>query len=171
MGWVVEYIGSKTGFPFGRYHYSDRLQPQLGHVPLLIPVAWLMMLPPAWAIAETIAPQHGLGFVVVSALAFTAWDLYLDPQMVRWRLWVWERPGGYFGIPWVNYGGWILASGTMTAILRPGDLPLVPLQLIYVITWLLQVIGLGVFWQQPAPALCGFLGMGSLVVWAWVSGG
>ena len=45
IGWTAEAIGSKTGFPFGAYHYTDRLQPQLLGVPLLIPLAWLMMLP------------------------------------------------------------------------------------------------------------------------------
>ena len=58
LGWAVEYLGSHTGFPFGRYHYTNRLWPQLGHVPLLIPVAWLMMLPPAWAIGRAIGGGH-----------------------------------------------------------------------------------------------------------------
>ncbi|MBE2271868.1 MAG: carotenoid biosynthesis protein, partial [Anaerolinea sp.] len=48
LAWLTEFIGSKTGFPFGSYDYTARLQPQLGGVPLLIPLAWLMMLPPAW---------------------------------------------------------------------------------------------------------------------------
>ncbi|RMF48927.1 MAG: carotenoid biosynthesis protein, partial [Chloroflexota bacterium] len=51
LGWAVEWIGHQTGFPFGFYSYTERLQPQLGGVPLLIPLAWLMMLPPAWAVA------------------------------------------------------------------------------------------------------------------------
>jgi uncharacterized membrane protein len=167
MGWAVEFVGSRTGFPFGRYHYTDRLQPQLGRVPLLIPLAWLMMLPPAWAVADRISGQRGLAFVAVSALAFTAWDLFLDPQMVGWRLWIWERPGGYFGIPWVNYLGWALASAVMTAVVRPGSLPTEPLQLIYAITWLMETVGLGVFWGQPQPALVGFLCMGGMMFWAW----
>ena len=54
VAWAAEAIGSKTGFPFGAYHYTDRLQPQLLGVPLLIPLAWLMMLPPAWAVAQRI---------------------------------------------------------------------------------------------------------------------
>mgnify|MGYP001078631924 CR=1 FL=1 len=115
MGWAVEYLGSKTGVPFGRYAYTERLQPQLGHVPLLIPVAWLMMLPPAWAVAQYITGCAGesgasLAFIAVSALTFTAWDLFLDPQMVAWRLWIWERPGAYFDIPWSNFAGWALAA-------------------------------------------------------------
>jgi putative membrane protein len=169
MGWVVEFVGSRTGFPFGRYHYTHRLQPQVGDVPLLIPLAWLMSLPPAWAVADAISGGRGLGFVVMAGLAVAAWDLFLDPQMVGWRLWVWERRGGYFGIPWSNYLGWALASGAMTAIARPDRLPAAPLGLIYAITWLMETVGLGVIWRQPGPALCGFLGMGGILLWAWLA--
>ena len=54
LAWLVEFIGSHTGFPFGRYSYTPVLQPQLGGVPLLIPLAWLMMLPPAWGVAALV---------------------------------------------------------------------------------------------------------------------
>ena len=67
MAWVVERVGSTTGFPFGRYHYTERLQPQLAHVPILIPVAWLVMLPPAWAVADRIVGGRGPLFVVVTS--------------------------------------------------------------------------------------------------------
>jgi len=169
LGWGVEFIGSRTGFPFGRYHYTDRLQPQLGRVPLLIPVAWLMMLPPAWAISALIAGQYNWAFVLLSALAFTAWDLFLDPQMVGWKLWVWEKSGGFFGIPWTNYLGWLLVSAGITLLLRPSGLPNAPLALIYAITWILETVALGVFWRQPGPAACGCLAMGAMMVWAWLS--
>ncbi len=172
MGWAVEYLGSRIGTPFGRYHYTERLQPQLGRVPLLIPAAWLMMLPPAWAVAWYITGGYGIAFVVASALALTVWDLFLDPQMVAWRLWVWERPGGYFGVPWTNFVGWMLAAAAMTAVTAPvwpGPLPAAPLMAVYVLTWLLETMGLGVFWQQPGSALCGFLGMGGMLLWAWTA--
>jgi uncharacterized membrane protein len=168
MGWAVEFTGSRTGIPFGRYHYTARLQPQLGRVPLAIPMAWLMMLPPAWGVGAAISGERGLAFVVLSALAFTAWDLFLDPQMVGLGFWVWEQKGGYFGIPWVNFLGWALAAGLMTAVVRPAPLPLGPLHLIYAITWLLETIGLAIFWGQPRPALVGFLGMGAMLAWAWL---
>ena len=168
LGWAVEYVGSRTGVPFGRYHYTERLQPQLGGVPLLIPLAWLMMLPPAWAAAQLVTGGTGTSFVLAAALAFTAWDLFLDPQMVAWGFWVWDQPGGYFGIPWVNYAGWFLASATMTALTAPGLLPTRPLFLIYGITWFLQAFGQFLFWQLRGPAVVGAVGMGIWVVWAWV---
>jgi putative membrane protein len=86
LTWLAEFIGHTTGLPFGTYTYTPVLQPQLLGVPLLIPLAWLMMLPPAWAVTSAaVSPERRLAFAVVSSLAFTAWDLFLDPQMVaRW---------------------------------------------------------------------------------------
>ncbi|MBM4427862.1 MAG: carotenoid biosynthesis protein, partial [Chloroflexi bacterium] len=74
LSYFAEFIGSKTGFPFGAYHYTNVLQPQLGGVPLLIPLAWMMMLPPAWAVARSLLPEgEGLGmrvkYSLLSALA------------------------------------------------------------------------------------------------------
>lgn len=171
IAFFAEWLGSTTGFPFGKYHYTALLQPQVGGVPLLIPLAWMMMLPPAWAVAQTIlgaksrlAAWQG---VLLSAFAFTAWDLFLDPQMTAWGFWVWETPGAYFGIPLVNFVGWLLVSAIITVVVQPSGLPLVPLLVIYGITWFLQSVGLGIFWSQPLPALVGFLGMGCFVVLAW----
>jgi lycopene beta-cyclase len=169
--WAVEWIGSSTGFPFGAYTYTDLLQPQLLHVPLLIPLAWLMMLPAAWAVGYAVTGTvRGWRFVGVSALAFTAWDLFLDPQMVAWGFWVWAEPGGYFGIPWVNFAGWAASAALLTLVARPPALPIRPLLVIYTATWLLQTIGQWLFWQMPGPALCGFVAMGVFVVLAWRAG-
>lgn len=174
--YLAELLGSKTGFPFGKYHYTDLLQPQLAGVPLLIPLAWLMMLPPAWAIAAIILgkdPRYegtrkqsflfALKFSLLSALALTAWDLFLDPQMVGWGFWIWETPGLYFGIPLSNYFGWILTSFLITLLANPQDLPVGPLSLVYILTWILQTIGQGIFWSQPGPAAIGFLTCGLFV--------
>lgn len=169
LSFFAEWVGSKTGFPFGAYHYTEVLQPQLAGVPLLIPLAWMMMLAPAWAIAKIILgdTSQRVVFLLLSALAFTAWDLFLDPQMVGWGFWVWEIPGQYFGIPLVNYLGWLLVSFLLTLAIRPNDLPLGPLAFIYALTWFLQTIGQGIFWGQPGPAVFGFIGMGVFIWLAW----
>lgn len=168
LSWSVEAVGSATGYPFGEYDYTPSLQPQLFGVPLVIPLAWLMMLPPAWAVAQTLVGHiPRWAFVIASAAAFTAWDLFLDPQMVSWGYWVWENPSGYFGIPWINYVGWFLVSALLTMILRPAPVPELPLLFIYTITWALESIGLLVFFGLPGPASIGFLVMGLFVVIAW----
>ena len=84
--------------------------------------------------------------------------------MVGWGYWVWQTPGGYFGIPWVNFAGWFFSSALITALVRPKPLHLPPLLVIYTITWLLQSVGQAIFWNMPGPALVGFGGMGIFVV-------
>lgn len=169
LAWAAEWLGTATGFPFGAYAYSGALQPQLLGVPALIPLAWLMMLPPAWAVASALVPPRDRApFALVSALAFTAWDLYLDPQMTARGLWAWSEPGGYFGIPWQNYLGWLVVAFVITWAAAPREVPDRPLALVYSLTWLLQAIGLGVFWGQPGPAIGGFLGMGLFAVLYWL---
>ena len=175
LAWLAEFIGSHTGFPFGKYTYTDILQPQVGGVPLLIPVAWLMMLPSSWAVADLIIKDRGfpapwpaqLARAAVAALAFTTWDLFLDPQMVIWGLWHWASPGIYFGIPLTNYLGWLLVSFLITLLLAPANLPSSPLLVIYAITWFLTFFGQLFFWNLPGPALVGFTSMGGILFWLY----
>lgn len=175
LTWGAEWLGSTTGFPFGPYHYTENLQPQLFGVPLLIPLAWLMMLGPSWAVAQGIVGGrlsgwwYRLSLAVVSALAMTAWDLYLDPQMVGWGFWVWQYPEGYFGIPWSNYAGWLLVSAVVTLAASPARVPSAPLLVIYGVVWVFQAIGMAVFWGQVGPAAFGFAAMG-LMLWLAMRG-
>ena len=183
MGWAVEAIGTATGWPFGSYIYTERLQPHVGHVPLLVPLAWFMMLPVCWGVVaqwlKVREPLQGKSlwlFIALSATAMTAWDLFLDPQMVLWDFWRWQDVPAfnYFGIPWLNYGGWWVSSAVMTAaahaLLRPawGQIPQRPFWVIYAITWFLETFGLLLFWGLPGPALVGGVVMGGIL---WFSRG
>ncbi len=174
LTWLAEYAGSSWGFPFGQYQYSALLQPQVLGVPLWIPLAWLMMLPPSWAVAAGILGTRAnrrLAFALVSAAALTAWDLLLDPQMVAWGFWNWNTPSGYFGIPWSNYLGWLVISGVITLLFGRPDVPPGPMLLLFGLTWGLQSVGQTFFWGQPGPALVGFAVMGAFLVAALVRSG
>ncbi len=135
----VEMLGVATGFPFGRYHYTDRLGPLLlGLVPYLIPISWVIMLYPSLVIATRILPAGSsrwgwrLGVAALAATALTAWDLVVDPVMVSRQHWVWEQPGPYFGIPLSNYFGWWLTGFTVAGLflwlgnVQPGEPPRLP---------------------------------------------
>ena len=179
LAWLVEFWGVMTGFPFGEYSYTPAMQPQIGGVPALIPLAWMMMLAPAWGVAQAILGGkqarlkgwYWLLFAALAGAAFTAWDLYLDPQMVAREMWAWKAAGGvtFFGIPWANYVGWWLTSSLITLLIRPTRLPVLPLLAIYAVTWIFQGIGLGVFWGLPGPALAGFVAMGFFTLLAYFS--
>ena len=169
--WIAAAIVIRSGLPFGSYQFTSLLQPQVMGVPFLIPFMWLMMLPPAWAVAKLITRKvNGCLarplFIITSALAFTAWDLYLDPQMVLWGVWKWSPPGGYFGIPWMSLLGWLLVSGLISVGISPKRLPGGLLVVVYALTWLVEFISLVVFWGLPGPGLVGFLVMGGMLLCA-----
>lgn len=169
LGWLLEFVGSHTGFPFGRYHYTKRLQPQVGEVPVLIPLAWIMMMPPSWAVATVLVPSGNiLWFSLVAGAAFAAWDLFLDPQMVGWNFWEWEQDGWYFGIPLQNLLGWFFGATVITFVVRlvlgGFGLSVVPLVIMYLLTWFLESVGQLAFWDMKGSGIVGLLGMGIFLV-------
>jgi putative membrane protein len=129
-GLAMESLGVATGLVYGPYHYTDSLGPKfLGLVPYLIPVAWTMMMIPALVVAERVLPaglkgwKRGLALACATGVAMTAWDMAMDPMMVKIGHWVWETNGGYFGVPLQNFWGWwlttFLAISLFIVIARP----------------------------------------------------
>jgi putative membrane protein len=94
LGFAAELVGVATGRPFGHYAYGPGLGPQLGRVPLLAAAAWAMMARPAWVVAGLVARTPVLR-TLAAAGALTAWDVFLDPRMVREGYWAWPGGGRY----------------------------------------------------------------------------
>jgi putative membrane protein len=117
---AVERIGTSTGLPFGRYHYTPALRPQVGGVPAIVPLAWFAMAVPARETAHAVLGRHSTpaARIAVGAVALTAWDLFLDPQMVGEGFWRWHRVGRYRGIPLTNFAGWLVTSAGVMAMLE-----------------------------------------------------
>jgi putative membrane protein len=113
----LEETGVRTGLIYGRYHYGDLLGAKLGHVPVLIPLAWFMMIYPAWVVALALLrgldlrrPSGIAALAFTAALVMTGWDMVMDPSMAAAGNWVWEEGGSYFGVPLQNYAGWVLTT-------------------------------------------------------------
>ena len=119
FAYLIELIGSNTGWPFGSYIYDASLGPQLIGIPLVVPFAWAMMAHPLLIVARRMS-KH-LAFLY-GGFALMAWDLFLDPQMVRAGRWTWEVPGAHVPfqpeIPLSNAFGWLLSGITLMALLN-----------------------------------------------------
>jgi uncharacterized membrane protein len=114
VSFLFEETGVRTGLIYGAYHYSDLLGSKLGHVPILIPLAWFMMIYPSWIVARTLLRSAATDSIVgifavalIAAIVMTAWDAVMDPGMAAGGVWVWEDGGPYFGVPLRNYFGWL----------------------------------------------------------------
>jgi|HubBroStandDraft_1064217.scaffolds.fasta_scaffold220716_1 uncharacterized membrane protein len=117
VSYMMEEIGVRSGFIFGAYHYGNQLGAKLGHVPMIIPLAWFMMIYPSWMVAKALVtgvnPHALVGLTaraVVAAWVMTGWDVVMDPGMAAAGNWIWENGGAYFGVPGRNYLGWLLTT-------------------------------------------------------------
>jgi putative membrane protein len=174
---AIERVGTATGLPFGRYAYTQALQPQVAHVPAIVPLAWFALgLPAREAAHAALGPRStpAMRFALGSA-ALTAWDLFLDPQMVGEGYWKWARNGIYRGIPLSNYLGWFVTGLGVMALLevalppaddaRNADGALVG-EYAYMAT--METIGFARYFRDPVVAVVGGLGMLPIAVTAVV---
>jgi putative membrane protein len=160
---AVERIGTRTGLPFGRYEYTDALRPRLGDVPAIVPLAWFAMAVPSREAAHAALGAHSTPVrrVVLGAAAMTAWDLFLDPQMVGEGYWRWARQGRYRGIPVSNYVGWFVTSALVMAALEralPTDVDTAPepaLVGVYGAMAGMETLGFAAFFGDRTVAACG----------------
>lgn len=174
LGLAAEWSGTSTGFPFGGYHYAGVLRPTIGPVPLLVPLAWAAMGLPGYAVGRAIT-RHRAGQVLAGALALTAWDLFLDPQMLRNGCWSWAHPGPYQGVPLTNFAGWLFVSALVmaacAALLGPGQ-PYRGLLAGYTVLAVMETVAFAaVFPDGRTIALAGGLGMAIPATVAWARAG
>ena len=132
IGFVSELIGSRVGVPFGNYDYTDVLGFRVLGVPAVVPLAWAMFGWLALLCAQRVG--GGWGGAAVGSLVLVAWDLFLDPQMVRLGAWEWAETAGPWlnAIPLLNSLGWFAVGLVMIRLLlalmrernagRPDDL-------------------------------------------------
>ncbi|HEY8046975.1 MAG TPA: carotenoid biosynthesis protein [Streptosporangiaceae bacterium] len=189
LGLAAEWAGTRTGFPFGAYRYTGLLRPAAGTVPLVVPLAWAAMGPPGYAVGTSIARSRA-GRIAAGAVALTAWDLFLDPQMIRNGFWRWVHPGPYQGVPLSNFAGWLLVAAGLMAVFdvllagtpQPAAAgvraqPSNPRQITgnhpgllvtYTVMAVMETVGFAaIFHHGRAIALAGALGMGIPAGLAW----
>lgn len=155
---AAELAGTRTGLPFGVYGYSDLLGYKIaGLVPFNIPTSWFYMLVASLAMCgRFLTPKNDnrskWWWAFVAALVLTAWDVSMDPAMVKTAHWLWHVPDlsnasalsqfigtpFFYGMPLTNWLGWLLtgtlvaramlhlvAPTTWTAAIAPSRIPLV----------------------------------------------
>lgn len=118
--WGIELTGVLTGLPYGEFAYGVELGPMLfGLVPLGLPVFYFPVLLNSYLLALLLlgTPSFPRRFALTLGVVL-ALDLILDPGAVALGFWGWASPGGYYGVPAINYLGWLLSGSVAIAILQ-----------------------------------------------------
>lgn len=172
VGFAVEVVGVATGVPFGGYRYANLLGPQVLGVPIVIAFAWTMLAWPAALVARHLVRPFAAR-VLLGGWALAAWDLFLDPQMVREHYWRWDEPSpalpGVPSVPVTDYLGWLLVATLISFVLqrtlrrrREGD-DRIP-HALYAWTWASSTLALAAFLDLPAAAAYGGIAMGTVAI-------
>ena len=167
--YFIELLGSTTGFPFGAYDYTGALTPQIAGVPFLVSFAWAGI---TLVVFGVFAGGARWAQLAMMAASITAWDVFLDPQMVGEGYWQWQPASLAFrGIPLVNYAGWfataLINSALVMAICRTphaAELQMTTSHLsiiTYATLTVLSTIGFVFFFDDVVVAAVGAVAMGT----------
>ena len=138
---AAEVVGTSVGLPFGDYAYSGLLGYRiLGLVPFPIPLSWFYMLVGSLAIVARLSGsgtrrQARWRWALGAGLLMVAWDISMDPAMVKTGHWLWGSgemfreaglPGGlvafftadaFYGMPLSNWFGWLLTATLIARVM------------------------------------------------------
>ncbi len=113
-GYLIEYIGVKTSFPFGSYIYTETLQPQILQVPLAISLSWVVVVAGSYMIVSSVKPFNLFAVVTYSSVLVLAFDLLLEPfaSFIN-GYWTWT----FSFVPIQNYISWFAVAAVFTMFL------------------------------------------------------
>ena len=167
----IELIGVQTGLPYGEFGYLIDLGPMLfGSVPLGLPVFFLpLVLNSYLLVILLLGPRaRSTGLRLGGTLGMVlAMDLVLDPGAVGLGFWAYADGGTYYGVPPMNFLGWVLSGGISvwvfdTILTREGlldRLDACPFMLDDLVSFVILWGGVNLYFGQWVPALLA-MGMG-----------
>src|SRR6267143_4083388 len=112
---ILENSSILTGFPFGRYYYTDSLGPKIALVPFFISLSYISFGYLAWVFSTILVGEVRRNSTILTTVAVSLvasfvmvdWDFSLDPiASTINHAWIWTQGGGYFGVPISNFLGW-----------------------------------------------------------------
>lgn len=119
--YAIEAVGVVTGYPYGAFEYGVNLGPMIGgEVPAALPLFFLPLVVNAYLLCllllGDLAGRTAVRLPVVVA-AVVGMDLALDPAAVSLGFWAYADGGWYYGVPWMNYVGWVLSAAVAVGVL------------------------------------------------------
>jgi uncharacterized membrane protein len=119
---VAELSSTRTGFPFGLYHYTGLTRGRelfIADVPFFDSLSFVFLAYAAFCLSRTALAGRSVPrwrMAILAGLLMMALDVVIDPLAVlgdRWflgLLFAYDVPGPYFGVPVSNFVGWMIVG-------------------------------------------------------------
>ncbi|HTO13459.1 MAG TPA: carotenoid biosynthesis protein [Candidatus Binatia bacterium] len=122
LAWLAEFSSTRTGIPFGLYHYTETTRGQemfIANVPFMDCLSFTFLAYAAFCLARVALSGRSVPgplLALVSGVLMMLLDVVIDPLAVRGDRWFLGRiffyPDGgiYFGVPLSNFAGWVVVG-------------------------------------------------------------
>ena len=122
VAWLAEFSSTRTGVPFGLYHYTGDTRGQelyIADVPFMDSLSFTFLAYAAFCLARVTVKNRSVPASLLALLAgilMMALDVVIDPLAVRgdrWflgRIFYYPDGGVYFGVPLSNFAGWVIVG-------------------------------------------------------------
>lgn len=136
---ICEFSSTRTGFPFGWYHYTGSTVGQelyISNIPFMDSLSFSFLLYAAYCLTLSfllprdhaagpvrpvplcfdVAVRTGGPALLLTALFYACIDIIIDPVALRgdrWflgKIYYYPDPGTHFGVPLANYVGWAVVG-------------------------------------------------------------
>lgn len=152
--------------------FSPRLGIALGGVPLVVPLAWLMLMHPALELARRATSDRRLAAVIAGCTVGAA-NLYIEPQLGADGYLTFGTAVPTGGLVLLHTVAWCVAltaaAYAVLDIAGPGmayssvTMPLIALLWVWLGSFAANVVPVAPFLDQPGVAVQGFVGMGAVL--------
>lgn len=110
-GFIIEWVGVKTGLVFGHYYYGKNLGFLLFDIPLIIGVNWLLLSYSSSIMAQRVMVYFRLNTSVIHQSLLASFlmvlvDLFIEPVASASGFWFWKDGS----IPFQNFVAWFVFS-------------------------------------------------------------
>jgi len=127
VAWLAEASSTRTGVPFGLYHYTGATHGRelfVANVPFMDPLSFSFLAYASFCLARTVLRGRQvppLAMALVTGVLMMLLDVVIDPVAVRGDRWFlghvfyYAEAGAYFGVPLSNFAGWVVVGAVGTA--------------------------------------------------------
>lgn len=105
LGYFIEVVGVKTGYPFGSYMYGNALGVKLFEVPLIIGINWFMLVIGAGYMVKSLSKAFWIRIVLAASIMVLV-DYPIEHMAATLDYWYWENDT----IPARNFIGWFVIA-------------------------------------------------------------
>ena len=119
---AAELSSTRTGFPFGLYHYTELTRGRelfIADVPFFDSLSFVFLAYASFCLARLAFSVRSVprwAMALTAGVLMMALDVVIDPLAVmgdRWflgRVFFYDTPGPYFGVPISNFVGWVIVG-------------------------------------------------------------